>query len=188
MKHVKKILSKKQSDTILAVLQKRFEANMNRHPKLSWATVVKKLSTNTEGLWSVYQMEETGGEPDVVVLSAQKNTVTYCDCSKESPLGRRSLCYDAAALIKRKENKPQGSAVGMAEMMGIQLLTEESYRALQTLGTFDSKTSSWLDTPADIREKGGAIFADFRFGRVFIYHNGVESYYSGRGFRGIITM
>ena len=187
MKHLKKVLTKKQSDDLLHILQKRFNENMKRHPKLSWDVVSKKLAADIEVLWSVSRMEETGGEPDVVVLSSSKNTITMCDCSAESPIGRRSLCFDATALAKRKENKPVGSAGALADAMGVQMLTEEEYMTLQTFGTFDLKTSSWLATPVDIRDKGGAIFADFRYGRVFIYHNGAESYYSGRGFRGRIS-
>lgn len=187
MKLPTKNLTKTQSVELFQVLQRRFENNNKRHPNISWTTVAKKLSAQPAVLWSVWQMEETGGEPDVVAFPAAKNIVTICDCSAESPLGRRSLCYDAAALAKRKENKPVGSAKALAEAMGIQMVSEVEYTRLQTLGTFDIKTSSWLATPVDIRTKGGAIFADFRYGRVFVYHNGAESYYSGRGFRGWIS-
>lgn len=177
-------LSKKQREEILRTLQARFEKNMNRHKGLAWASVQAKLETNAERLWSVNEMERTGGEPDVVGHDQRTGEYIIYDCSAESPKGRRSLCFDREALESRKENKPKGTAMGMAAAMGIELLTEEQYRELQKLGPFDAKTSSWVKTPANIRKLGGALFCDRRFDTVFLYHNGAESYYAVRGFRG----
>jgi len=178
----KKSLSAKQSDELLKVLKARFEKNMNRHKGVEWASVQKKLEKAAEKLWTLNEMERTGGEPDVVGDSV------FYDCSGESPKGRRSLCYDGEALASRKENKPANSAMDMAAAMGIELLTEEQYRELQKVGKFDLKTSSWLTTPADIRRLGGAVFGDYRYGHVFVYHNGAESYYAARGFRGSLKI
>lgn len=168
---------------LLETLKERFDKNLKRHKNIEWSAVQKKLEANTEKCWSLNQMETTGGEPDVVGQDPKTKEFIFMDCSAESPAGRRSLCYDEAALQARKENKPNGSAISMAEEMGISVLTEEEYRFLQKLGNFDNKTSSWLHTPAEIRKLGGAIFADFRYGNIFIYHNGVQSYYAGRAFR-----
>lgn len=173
---------------ILKILQKRFEKNRNRHEKMTWDEVQKKLETQPNKLWSLNEMEETEGEPDVIGYDALTKTYLFCDCSPESPKARRSLCYDQEAWETRKTHKPKHSVVGMAAEMGIELLDEATYYHLQTLGTFDTKTSSWLATPSTIRVLGGAIFGDYRFGRVFIYHNGAESYYGGRGFRGMLTV
>ncbi|MBE8719429.1 DUF4256 domain-containing protein [Sphingobacterium pedocola] len=173
---------------LFQVLHTRFEKNMDRHQGLEWCKIQTKLENNNEKLWSINEMEETGGEPDVIGYDAKTDEFIFCDCATESPKGRRSVCYDHDALESRKEHKPKNSAVGMASEMGIELLTEEQYRELQQLGKFDTKTSSWVATPADIRELGGAIFGDWRFGRVFIYHNGAESYYGARGFRGLLRV
>ncbi|MEX0166991.1 DUF4256 domain-containing protein [Pseudomonas brassicacearum] len=181
-------MKKQEQARLLQTLQTRFEKNLNRHPDILWADVQAKLETNPNALKSLQAMEATGGEPDVIGLDPKTGAVTFCDCAKESPTGRRSLCYDRAALDARKENKPKGSAVEMAEEMGIALLTEDQYRALQTLGEFDAKTSSWLATPPALRALDGAIFGDYRYGRVFIYHNGVQSYYAARGFRGLLSI
>ncbi len=175
---------------LLSELKARFEKNMQRHKGMEWSLVQAKLelpAADTK-LWSLQRMEQTGGEPDVVGVDKKTGEYIFYDCSPETPKQRTSLCYDEAALEARKENKPAGSAVGMATEMGIELLTEENYRNLHTLGSFDNKTSNWLQTPAEIRKLGGAIFGDYRFGRVFVYHNGVQSYYSGRGFRGILSV
>ncbi|MDZ7625854.1 MAG: DUF4256 domain-containing protein [Ignavibacteriaceae bacterium] len=178
----KKILSPKQSEELLKTLKTRFEKNMNRHKNIEWAKVETKLKKNNERLWSLNEMERTGGEPDVVGHNAKTDEYIFYDCSTESPGGRRSLCYDAEALASRKENKPKDSAINMATAMGIELLTEEQYRELQKLGNFDLKTSSWVKTPADIRKLGGAIFCDRRYEKVFTYHNGAEAGgASGRG-------
>jgi uncharacterized protein DUF4256 len=177
-------LSKKQREEILKALKDRFERNMNRHQGLEWAKVQAKLETNTEKLWSLNEMERTGGEPDVVGHDKKTGEYIFYDCSAESPKGRRSLCYDREALESRKENKPKGNAVDLAAAMGVELLTEEQYRELQKLGQFDTKTSSWVKTPSNIRKLGGALFCDRRFDTVFVYHNGAESYYAARGFRG----
>ncbi|MDP1725944.1 MAG: DUF4256 domain-containing protein [Bacteroidota bacterium] len=185
---MKKELSPKPSEELLKILKARFEKNMNRHKGLEWAKIRAKLEANNEKLWSLNEMEISGGEPDVVALDNKTGEFIFYDCSAESPKGRRSICYDHEALEARKEHKPQNSAIEMAADMGIELLTEEQYRELQKLGTFDSKTSSWIKTPAAIRKLGGAIFADFRFGTVFVYHNGAESYYAGRGFRGSLRV
>ncbi|MCC6683476.1 MAG: DUF4256 domain-containing protein [Bacteroidia bacterium] len=176
---------------ILGILKTRFEKNMSRHKGVEWAKVQARLEANAEKLWSLNEMEKTGGEPDVVVFggSAKKNEeYVFCDCSAESPTGRRSLCYDREGLESRKEFKPENTAIDMAATMGIELLTEEQYRALQQLGKFDAKTSSWLATPASIRKLGGSIFGDFRYGTVFVYHNGAQSYYAARGFRGLLLV
>jgi Protein of unknown function (DUF4256) len=184
---MKKELSSKQREELLSTLKARFEKNMHRHKGLEWAKMQAKLEANREKLWSLNEMERTGGEPDVVGDDKKTGEYIFYDCSAESPKGRRSVCYDREALESRKENKPENSAVGMAAAMGIELLTEEQYRALQSRQmageNFDTKTSGWLITPADIRKLGGAIFADFRYGKVFVYHNGAESYYAARGFR-----
>lgn len=184
----RKELSSKQREELLTTLKARFEKNMNRHPGLEWAKVRVRLEANAEKLWSLNEMERTGGEPDVV--GQDKNTGEYAlyDCSPESPKGRTSLCYDREALDSRKEHKPKSCAMDMAAAMGAELLTEEQYQELQKLGAFDTKSSSWLKTPGDIRKLGGAIFGDRRFGRVFVYHNGAESYYSGRGFRSSVRV
>jgi hypothetical protein len=184
----KKELSPEQRGELLRALKARFEKNMNRHKSLEWAKVQAKLEANTEKLWSLNEMERTGGEPDVVGHDKKTGEYIFYDCSEESPKGRRSVCYDGEALESRKENKPKNNAIDMAAAMGIELLTEEQYRELQRLGNFDTKTSSWVKTPSDIRELGGAIFADFRYGNVFVYHNGAESYYAARGFRGSLRV
>jgi hypothetical protein len=184
----KKILSPEQRSTLISVLKDRFEKNKVRHKGLEWSNVQAKLEANTEKLWSLNEMERTGGEPDVVGFDKNKDEYLFYDCSAESPKDRRSICYDQEALDSRKENKPKNSAVAMASEMGVELLTEEQYRELQQLGNFDTKTSSWIQTPADIRKLGGALFADFRYNTVFVYHNGAESYYAARGFRGLLRV
>lgn len=181
---IKKELSLEQKEELLGVLKARFEKNMNRHEGLDWAKVQLKLEANNEKLWSIHEMERTSGEPDVVGYDEETGEYIFYDCSAESPKGRRSVCYDGEALNARKQNKPDNSALEMAADMGIEILTEEQYRELQKLGEFDTKTSSWLKTPPDIRKLGGAIFGDFRYGNVFVYHNGADSYYGARGFRG----
>lgn len=173
---------------LLEALQARFEQNMQRHQGIAWTEVRARLEGNADALRALAAMEHTGGEPDVIGRDRNSGQFTFCDCSPETPARRRSLCYDRAALDARKQHKPQGSAVEMAAEMGIELLTEEQYRALQTLGAFDRKTSSWLKTPPDVRSLGGALFGDRRYGRVFIYHNGAESYYAVRGFRGWLSV
>lgn len=178
----------KQREELLRALKGRFEKNMNRHKGLEWAEVQAKLEANTEKLWSLNEMERTGGEPDVVGYDKKTNEYIFYDCSAESPEGRRSVCYDREGLESRKEHKPENNAVDMAAAMGIELLAEEQYRELQQLGNFDTKTSSWVKTPANIRELGGAIFSDFRYGHVFVYHNGAPSYYAARGFRGSLRV
>jgi Protein of unknown function (DUF4256) len=180
----KKDLSPEQREELLKALKARFEKNMNRHQGLAWAQVQAKLEANAEKLWSLNEMERTGGEPDVVGHDKNTGEYIFYDCSAESPKGRRNICYDREALESRKEHKPKDSAMGMAAALGIELLTEEQYRELQKLGNFDTKTSSWVKTPSDIRKLGGALFCDRRFNTVFVYHNGAESYYAGRGFRG----
>ena len=184
----KKILSPAQRDELLGTLKARFEKNMNRHEGLEWAKVKARLEASAEKLWSLSEMENTGGEPDVVGHEKKTDEYLFFDCSPQSPAGRTSLCYDREALDSRKEHKPKSSAMDLAEAMGIELLTEEQYHALQKLGNFDTKSSSWLKAPVEIRKLGGAIFGDHRFGRVFVYHNGAESYYSGRGFRGSLRV
>jgi hypothetical protein len=187
-KSTKKKLSSAQRELLLTALKTRFENNMKRHKGLVWDKVQAKLESNAEKLWSLNEMERTGGEPDVIGYDKKSGEYIFYDCSAESPTGRRSICYDHEALEKRKEHKPENSAVQMAADMGIDLLTEEQYRELQKLGKFDTKTSSWIKTPSDIRKLGGAIFADFRYGNVFVYHNGAESYYAARGFRGSLKV
>ncbi|MGA7754144.1 MAG: DUF4256 domain-containing protein [Candidatus Sulfotelmatobacter sp.] len=181
-------LSKKQREDLLKALKARFEKNMNRHKGLEWAAVQAKLEAKAEKLWSLHEMERTGGEPDVVGHDKKTGEYIFYDCSAESPKGRRSFCYDREALDSRKENKPKDNAVGAAAAMGIELLTEEQYRELQKLGEFDTKTSSWVKTPSNIRKLGGALFCDRRFDTVFLYHNGAESYYAARAFRGWIKI
>jgi len=180
----KKELLPEQREDLLSTLKARFEKSMNRHTGLEWTNVQAKLETNTEKLWALNEMEKTGGEPDVVGYDKKTGEYLFYDCSAETPKGRRSICYDREGLESRKEYKPENNAIDMAAAMGIELLTEEQYRALQQLGNFDTKTSSWIKTPSEIRKLGGAIFADFRYGQVFVYHNGAESYYAVRGFRG----
>jgi Protein of unknown function (DUF4256) len=184
----KKDLSPQQRDELLKVLQARFEKYMNRHKGLAWAQVQAKLEANAEKLWSLNEMEKTGGEPDVVGHDKKTGEYIFYDCSEESPKGRRSLCYDREALDSRKENKPKDNAMDMAAAMGIELLTEEQYRELQKLGEFDTKTSSWVKTPSEVRKLGGALFCDRRFDTVFLYHNGAESYYAARAFRGSLRV
>ena len=184
----KKKLSPVQHDELLSALKDRFERNMNRHKSLQWDTVQAKLETNSEKLWSLNEMERTSGEPDVVGYDKKTNEYIFYDCSEESPEGRRNVCYDREALVSRKEFKPKDTAMDMAAAMGIGILTEEQYRELQELGNFDTKTSSWLKTPSEIRKLGGAIFADRRYNHVFVYHNGASSYYGVRGFRGSLRV
>lgn len=186
--NAKKELSSEQYDTLLQTLKTRFEKNTNRHEDLSWSNVQKKLEASPVKLWSLHEMESTGGEPDVTDFDKKTDEYIFCDCSPESPAGRRSVCYDRAALDSRKEHKPKTSAMEMADAMGIEMLTEEQYRELQKLGNFDTKTSSWIVAPVTIRKLGGAIFGDFRYGQVFVYHNGAESYYAGRAFRGMLRV
>lgn len=184
----KKELSPEQRADLLNVLKTRFERHTNRHQSVEWANVQAKLEAQPEKLWSLHEMEKTGGEPDVVGHDEKAGEFTFYDCSAESPTGRRNLCYDREALEARKEHKPPGSATEMAADMGIELLTEEQYRALQQLGEFDTKTSSWIKTPAEIRKRGGALFCDRRYDHVFVYHNGAQSYYGARGFRGAVKV
>lgn len=188
MSHADHALSPEQRTELFGLLKTRFETNMNRHEGLDWAGVQAKLKANPSKLWSLYEMERTGGEPDVIGYDRQTDAYIFCDCSAESPKGRRSLCYDGDALASRKANKPENSAVDMAAAMGIELLTEEQYRALQRFGAFDTKTSSWVKTPPEIRKLGGAIFCDRRYNTVWVYHNGAESYYAARGFRGMLRV
>lgn len=181
-------LSSKQQEELIGLLATRFEENTPRHKDLDWSKIRVKLETNPEKLWSLYEMERTGGQPDVVGYDKKTDEYIFYDCSPESPAGRRSLCYDPQALESRKKHKPNDSAIKAASSMGIELLTENQYRELQKLGNFDTKTSSWLKTPSEIRKSGGAIFGDFRYNTVFIYHNGAESYYAARGFRGMLKL
>jgi len=183
-----KTLSATQREELLSILKTRFEKNMHRHKDLLWQKVAAKLLAHRDKLWSLNQMETAGGEPDITDYDKKTGEYIFCDCAAESPAGRRSVCYDGAALAARKENKPRNSAVEMATSMGIELLTEEQYKALQQQGTFDLKTSSWIATPADIRQLGGALFCDRRYNTVFTYHNGAESYYAARGFRGLLKL
>lgn len=187
---MKKQLEPAQIQELISTLQTRFEKHKNRHVGIEWSLVQAKLESaqSAAKLWSLHQMESTEGEPDVIGFDEKTGEYLFCDCAAESPKGRRSLCYDQAALDSRKENKPQGNAKSTAEAMGIELLDETQYRALQQLDKFDTKTSSWLETPAPIRKLGGAIFGDWRYGQVFIYHNGAESYYAARGFRGLLRV
>lgn len=181
-------LSSEQQEAILEILKARFEKNMDRHEDVEWAGVQAKLEADADKLWSLHEMEETGGEPDVVGFDQTTGEFLFYDCSAESPKGRRSVCYDREALESRKKHKPENSALDMANAMGIEILTEEQYRELQKLGNFDLKTSSWVQTPADIRKLGGALFCDRRYDTVFVYHNGAESYYAARGFRGSLRV
>ncbi|MDQ7960412.1 DUF4256 domain-containing protein [Flavobacterium lindanitolerans] len=184
----KKKLSASQSETLMGILRTRFEKNANRHKGLKWSDIQAKLEDNPEKLWSLDEMEETGGEPDVVGFDKKTGEYIFYDCAPESPKGRRSICYDPQALESRKEHKPKDSAIAMADAMGIEILTEEQYRELQKLGEFDLKTSSWVKTPTEIRKRGGALFCDRRYDTVFLYHNGAESYYAARGFRGCLKV
>lgn len=184
----KKNLAPKQEEELLKTLKVRFEKNMTRHKGIEWTKVEAKLKKSNDKLWSLNEMERTGGEPDVVGFDKRTDEYIFYDCSAESPNGRRSLCYDAEALASRKENKPKDSSINIASKMGMELLTEEQYRELQKLGEFDLKTSSWVKTPAEIRKLGGAIFCDRRYDKVFTYHNGAESYYAARGFRGVLKV
>ncbi|WP_419957432.1 DUF4256 domain-containing protein [Psychrobacillus psychrotolerans] len=181
-------LSHEQREELLDILKNRFEKNMNRHDGMEWNRVQSKLESNDDKLWTLYEMERTEGEPDVVGYDNENNEYIFMDCSAESPKGRRSICYDRKALDSRKKNKPENSAIDMATEMGIELLTEEQYRELQKLGNFDLKTSSWVQTPDNIRKLGGAIFCDSRYDTVFTYHNGADSYYAARGFRGSLRV
>lgn len=184
----KKILSSKQQEEVISILKSRFEKNKLRHKDILWDKVAANLLANPAKLWSLNEMETTGGEPDVIEWDKKTGEYIFCDCAAESPAGRRSSCYDGAALASRKENKPKNSALEMAAAMGIEILTEDQYRALQLLGAFDLKTSSWIATPAAIRQLGGALFCDRRYDTVFVYHNGAESYYAARGFRGLLRV
>ncbi len=188
IRNTKRALSAEQRKELLAALKARFEKNMNRHQGLAWQKIQAKLDASPETLWPLHEMERSGGEPDVVGHDKKTSTYIVYDCSPESPKGRRSLCYDREALASRKEAKPKDSALGVAVAMGIELLTEEQYRELQKLGNFDLKTSSWVQTPPAIRKLGGALFCDRRYGTVFVYHNGAESYYAARGFRGSLRV
>lgn len=188
IKESTKELSREKREELFIILRDRFEKNMNRHEGLKWADIQIRLEANPQRLWPLFQMEETGGEPDVVDFDIKTGEYFFFDCSKETPKGRRSICYDREALESRKEHKPENSAVDMAYAMGIDLLDEEQYRKLQKLGSFDEKTSSWVKTPANIRKSGGALFCDRRYDTVFVYHNGAESYYSVRGFRGSLIV
>jgi hypothetical protein len=184
----KKRLSPKEGSELLAVLKARFHKHMNRHKGLEWAGVEAKLTANSDKLWSLNEMEKTGGEPDVIGEDKKSGEYIFCDCSAESPNGRRSVCYDGEAQESRKEHKPENNAIDMASEIGIDLLSEDEYRNLQKLGNFDTKTSSWIKTPAEIRKLGGALFADRRYGHVFVYHNGAQSYYAARAFRGSLKV
>jgi hypothetical protein len=187
-KNSKSILSKDEKDRIIEILRDRFKNHMNRHKGIAWDQVQINLESSPEKLWSIHEMERSGGEPDVVGYDKKSGEFIFFDCSDETPKGRRSVCYDREGLDSRKEHKPKDSAIDMANAMGIDLLTEDEYKHLQSLGEFDTKTSSWIQTPPDIRKLGGAIFADCRYGHVFIYHNGAQSYYSVRAFRGSIRV
>jgi len=187
-KDKKREIAPKQRAELLRLLKGRFEKNMNRHKGLEWAMVQTKLESHPEKLWSLAEMEGSGGEPDVIGQDRKTGEYIFCDCSPESPKGRRSVCYDREALEARKENKPANSAMAMAAAMGIEILSEEQYRNLQKLGEFDAKTSSWVRTPADIRKLSGALFCDRRYDTIFLYHNGAESYYAARGFRGSLRV
>ncbi|MBL4931606.1 DUF4256 domain-containing protein [Clostridium paridis] len=188
MENKKEDLLPEQRKELIKTLKSRFEKNMNRHKGVEWSKVEEKLEANMEKLWSLNEMEVTGGEPDVIGHDEKTGEYIFYDCSAESPKGRRSVCYDPEALESRKEHKPKNSAIGMATDMGIEILTEEQYRELQKLGNFDLKTSNWVKTPSEIRKQGGAIFTDFRYDNVFVYHNGAESYYGSRGFRGSLRV
>ena len=184
----KKILDSNEKETLLSILKTRFEKNLNRHSEIDWSKIFEKLEQNPQKLWSLNEMEKTGGEPDVVCFDSTSKEYVFMDCSTESPKGRRSTCYDLEGLQSRKEHQPENNAIDMAKAMGIEILTEEQYRNLQKLGKFDEKTSSWLKTSPEVRKLGGAIFGDFRYGQVFVYHNGAQSYYGSRGFRGILKV
>lgn len=188
MTESKNDLTNEEQETLLQTLSARFEKNMHRHENLEWKKVEARLMASPDKLWSLSEMERTEGEPDVVGYDAETEHFLFFDCSKESPKGRRSICYDRQALEARKKHKPENSALDMAAEMGIEMLTEEEYRALQELENFDMKTSTWVKTPEDIRERGGAIFCDYRYGHVFVYHNGADSYYGSRGFRGVLRV
>lgn len=177
-----------QEEQLLKTLKERFEKNRNRHKGIEWSKVEERLKSRTEKLRSLHEMEQTGGEPDVIGQDRESGEILFCDCSLQSPKGRRSICYDRQALEARKKHPPENSAMDLAGTMGVEMLTEEQYRELQKLGPFDTTTSSWLKTPPDVRERGGAIFGDYRYGRVFIYHNGADSYYASRGFRGLLRV
>lgn len=181
-------LSTPETDELLKTLKMRFEKNVNRHKGIDWANVQARIEANSEKLWSLNEMEMTGGEPDVIGKDRQTGEYIFCDCAAESPKGRRSICYDHRALQARKEHKPADSALNMAADMGIELLTEQQYRELQQIGHFDMKTSSWVQTPEDVRRLGGALFCDYRYDKVFVYHNGADSYYAARGFRGLLRV
>jgi len=181
-------MKKQEQQELLGTLQARFQKNMHRHRDMAWPDIQTRLDRSPAALRSLREMEFTGGEPDVIGHDRESGAYIFCDCSPESPAGRRSFCYDGEALASRKENKPENSAVDMAAAMDVQLLTEEQYRALQQLGEFDTKTSSWIDTPLELRKLGGALFCDRRYGRVFVYHNGAQSYYAARGFRGTLRV
>jgi hypothetical protein len=185
-----KNLSSTHRQELMTSLETRFKKNMNRHKGVDWEKVKQRLESpsGSEKLWSLHEMERTGGEPDIISFDKKNNEYIFCDCAEESPKGRRSICYDSAALESRKENKPKDSAMNMADAMGIEILSEEEYRDLQKLGNFDTKTSSWIKTPAEIRKLGGALFCDRRYNTVFLYHNGAESYYAARGFRGLLRV
>jgi Protein of unknown function (DUF4256) len=188
MDSTKRRLTPEERALLLSALRARFEKNMQRHPGLAWANVQARLEASGNGLWTLSEMERTGGEPDVTGRDERTGEYIFCDCSAESPKGRRSLCYDRAALDSRKENKPENCALDVAAAMGVELLTEDEYRELQRSGEFDTKTSSWIRTPASIRKRGGALFCDRRYDTVFVYHNGAESYYAARGFRGSLRV
>ena len=188
MNNTKKEVEPEQRSALLNTLKARFEKNSDRHKGIEWADVQAKLEAYTDKLWSLHEMESTGGEPDLIHFDAKTGEYLFYDCSAESPKGRRSFCYDREALESRKQHKPANNALDMAEAMGISLLTEEQYRELQQLGNFDAKTSSWIQTPSAIRKLGGALFCDFRYGTVFVYHNGADSYYAVRGFRGMLRV
>ncbi len=177
-----------QEEQLLKTLKERFEKNRNRHKGIEWSKVEERLKSRTEKLRSLHEMKQTGGEPDVIGQDRESGEILFCDCSLQSPKGRRSICYDRQALEARKKHPPENSAMDLAGTMGVEMLTEEQYRELQKLGPFDTTTSSWLKTPPDVRERGGAIFGDYRYGRVFIYHNGADSYYASRGFRGLLRV
>jgi hypothetical protein len=187
-KKATKQLSVKEREGIISTLKARFEKNPNRHKGLEWSKVLARLESNPDKLWSLDKMEETGGEPDVIDYDKKTGEYIFCDCSAETPKGRRSVCYDRKALDARKEHKPADSAMDMAEAIGIEILNEEQYLQLQKLGSFDAKTSSWLTTPSDVRKLGGALYGDYRYGRVFVGHNGADSYYSARAFRGLLRV
>ena len=182
------LLNQEQQNALLEILKKRFEKNMHRHLNLQWTNIEERLISSKAKLWTLQKMEETGGEPDVVAIDSNTGEYIFFDCSAETPSGRRSYCYDKEALDARKENKPANSAMQAAKEMGVELLDEDQYHFLQSLGPVDQKTSSWLKTPADLRKQGGAIFGDYRYGRVFVYHNGVQSYYAARAFRGFVKI